>query len=72
MAWELHSHESRRDAIGSRSTGTRLPGQGEICDVIMEMVYFDWSDAVSGQSTAVNMFASLLKNKQEVTQQQGK
>jgi hypothetical protein len=40
LAWEPRSHEPRRKAIGSRFMRMRLPGQEEICDVIIEMVYY--------------------------------
>jgi hypothetical protein len=39
LAWEPRSHESRRNAIGSRFMETRLPGQECIHDVIIEKVY---------------------------------
>jgi hypothetical protein len=35
---EPPSHEPMRKAIGSQFMRTRLPGQDEICDVIIEML----------------------------------
>jgi hypothetical protein len=43
LAWEPRSHESRRNAIGSRFMKMRLPGQGRIHDVIIEKVYYCFS-----------------------------
>ena len=46
LTWEPRSHEPRRKAIGSRFIRTRLPGQEEICDVIIEMMYNCLKDKV--------------------------
>jgi hypothetical protein len=49
LAWEPRSHEPKRKAIGSGFMRTRLPGQEEICDVmVIEMVYSVTSLAYQG------------------------
>jgi hypothetical protein len=58
LAWERRSHEPRRKAIGSRFMRTRFTGQEEICDVIIEVVYWSlfldlWKPA--HPATSVNM-----------------
>jgi hypothetical protein len=50
LAWAARSHEPRRKAIGSGFMRTRLPGQEEICDVmVIEMMYSVTSPALTNR-----------------------
>jgi hypothetical protein len=50
LAWEARSHEPKRKAFGSGFMRTRLPGQEEICDVmVIEMVHSVTSPALTNR-----------------------